>query len=169
MISFKQTKDRYVSKHELSDEIVIYFSYGPTVSDIYFFLSFKNGLVSRNYTDLFQLLIDFKFGIDVLREGEYADTVYYNGDSLTDLISGFPKIKHSAIMKDGIIYIGNRHHDCFRVMHECGVSKEDSIQGFVDENGMFHNRKQALTIAEYHDQIKKKHYPLDELMSEDCW
>jgi len=40
-------------------------------------------------------------------------------------------------------------------------------QGFVTETYEFVDRKQALKIAEHYNQIKHKHFPKDELMSED--
>jgi hypothetical protein len=79
------------------------------------------------------------------------------------------KIKHAAIIKDSIIYIGHRHHDCIRVMAECGVSAKNCIQGFVTNYGGFVTREYALEIATNANQIIKKHRPLDKLMSEDIY
>ena len=78
-------------------------------------------------------------------------------------------IKHSAIKVGNIVYVGHRHHDCFLVMHNCGVNKIGNVQGFVDESGAFWNRKEALAIATHFNQIRKKHNPLDELTSEDLY
>lgn len=78
-------------------------------------------------------------------------------------------IKHSAIKVGNIVYVGHRHHDCFLVMHNCGVSKIGNIQGFVDEDGVFWDRIEALAIATYFNQISEKHNPQDKLMSEDLY
>ena len=43
----------------------------------------------------------------------------------------------------------------------------DAVQGFVTEDNFFVDRKEALVIAEYFNQIKFKHEPKDELLSED--
>jgi len=79
-------------------------------------------------------------------------------------------IKHAAIKKDGIVYVGSHHAHCISVMAECGLSfpvTKDAEQGFVDEAGNFLDRVSALEVAQAFGQIVKKHHPLDELMSED--
>ena len=88
-----------------------------------------------------------------------------------DLVDKLSPIKHAAIKINNIVYVGHRHHDCFRVIHECGVNHKitDKISGFVDENGQFWNRKEALEIANHFGQVKKKHHPLYELLSEDIY
>ena len=42
-------------------------------------------------------------------------------------------------------------------------------QGFVTVLGRFVGREEALIIARAAGQIKEKHRPLDELLSEDIW
>jgi hypothetical protein len=81
-------------------------------------------------------------------------------------------IKHAAIRKDGIIYIGHRHPHCIRVMVECRVSKpvtKDAEQGFVTDEGVFVDRQEALKIAIENNQIITKHGAKDELYSEDLY
>lgn len=80
-------------------------------------------------------------------------------------------IKHSAIKVGNIVYVGHRHHNCFAVIHDCGVNHKivPSVQGFVDEDGSFWDRKEALAIATHFNQIKEKHNPKDQLVSEDLY
>ncbi len=78
------------------------------------------------------------------------------------------------ISLDGGYYIlitGKRHWDCFTTAGNEGIEcKGRDEQGFIDENGRFWNRKQALRIAEKFDQIKgEKHAPIDKLLSEDLY
>ena len=79
-------------------------------------------------------------------------------------------ILHAAIRAtNGITYIGHRHNNCFTTMATCSVDHIGAIQGFIDENGTFHTREQALKIAKANHQIKTKHPPLDKLLSEDIY
>ncbi len=79
-------------------------------------------------------------------------------------------IKHAAIKFNNIVYVGKRHNHCIAIMVECGLPIPiRGIQGFVDNKGNFLDRKQALEIAQRCGQIKKKHHPKDELMSEDIY
>jgi len=78
-------------------------------------------------------------------------------------------IKHAAIRKDSIVYVGYRHHNCIAVMVECGITSRDSIQGFVDNDGVFLDRYEALLVAMDAKQIIKKHSPKDRLTSEDLY
>lgn len=68
----------------------------------------------------------------------------------------------------------NRHHDVIRLIaEETGVKKVDAHgddQGFLDENGTYYRRSQALVHAFEHDQIKDpKGIRLNMLFSEDVW
>jgi len=76
------------------------------------------------------------------------------------------KIKSAAIKGDTIhithikrsytIYTGKRHHNVIAKMVESGCSREEiarSEQGFVNYRGEFLNRKQALEIAVFHNQV----------------
>ena len=50
-------------------------------------------------------------------------------------------------------------------MLECKVTHIGAIQGFIDTNGKFHTREQALKIAQENNQIITKNYPLNKLLS----
>ena len=79
-------------------------------------------------------------------------------------------IKHAAIKQDGIVYVGKRHHNVIAIMIECGLPAPiRGVQGFVDNNGVFVDREEALKIAEAAGQIVKKHPPLYRLLSEDIY
>lgn len=79
-------------------------------------------------------------------------------------------ILHAAIKAtNGITYIGHRHHNCFNTMQECKITHIGATQGFIDTNGKFHTREQALKIAQQNNQIKTKHPPLNKLVSEDLY
>lgn len=86
-------------------------------------------------------------------------------------------IKHAAIRRDGIVYVGKRHHDCIAVMVKCGIPKpvtrqsdgSEAVQGFVDDRGNFLNRRAALKAARNCGQIIRKHGSPDELYSEDLY
>lgn len=77
----------------------------------------------------------------------------------------YGKIICSGISKDGKIYTGKTHSDCFRKAPKGYL--RNGIQGFVTEDNQFVDRFTALEIAEYYNQIVKKHPPYDQLMSED--
>lgn len=80
------------------------------------------------------------------------------------------RVIHAAISaKNGIVYVGHRHHDCFATMAACGVSHIGATQGFVDAIGQFLTREMALQNAIANNQIIKKHSPSDKLMSEDLY
>ncbi len=83
-------------------------------------------------------------------------------------------IKHAAIKKDNIVYVGHRHPDCIRVMADCGLAwpvTKGAVQGFVTEGGTFVNRQQAVRIARECGQLigRKKHGSEDKLYSEDVY
>lgn len=85
----------------------------------------------------------------------------------------FTQIKQAAIkFPSGKIYKGKRHHECFKLVAEAGEPapghREQEIQGFMAENGVFFNREDALYIVEMNGQLKK---PLlgSVLTSEDLW
>lgn len=72
----------------------------------------------------------------------------------------------SAALKQGSkVYSGKTHADCFR-QEPKGVLR-DAKQGFVTSTNKFVDRKTALKIAKHYNQIKHKHMPEDELLSED--
>lgn len=81
-------------------------------------------------------------------------------------------IKHSAVRKDNIIYVGKRHCDCFHLMATLEVSHVGSLQGFITDSGIFLDREEALAYAMGSKQLiggKKQHNPVDQLTSEDLW
>jgi len=77
----------------------------------------------------------------------------------------YGKVVASAVRKDNVIYKGKTHADCF-IQQPVGVLR-NAEQGFVTYNGKFVNRKQALKIARHYGQIKYKHPPYNQLLSED--
>jgi len=80
------------------------------------------------------------------------------------------KIKSAAIMADGHIFVGDRHDLIFRIMSKFGVERLIAIrgkQGFITTLNRFVDREEGLKIAERENQILKKHFPLDQLLSED--
>ena len=72
----------------------------------------------------------------------------------------------------------NRHHNVLRLMKSL-IKDEDrdystEIEGFLDEDGEFINRKEAYILALEHDQIDRCGHPPNsyngtELYSEDLW
>ena len=86
-------------------------------------------------------------------------------ESFTLNMLKYSPIKEAALLKDGKIYTGINHAECFKQRPKGEL--RNAIQGFVTEDNFFVNRKEALSIAEYFNQIKFKHEPKDELLSED--
>jgi hypothetical protein len=87
-------------------------------------------------------------------------------------------ITHVAIRFQGKIYSlpkPNRHHDVIRhIVHKTGVSHVDAYgqdQGFLDSNGRYLTRRQALNVATVAHQLKPNNTgsKLGELYSEDIW
>jgi len=79
------------------------------------------------------------------------------------------RIKEAAIMHEGKIWTGRRHHDVIRkIVEECGreAAPVRGEQGFVTECGKFLNRKEAAKVAFEAGQVKELH-PI--LMSEDLY
>uniref|UniRef100_A0AAU8KXG1 Uncharacterized protein n=1 Tax=Serratia phage Kevin TaxID=3161161 RepID=A0AAU8KXG1_9CAUD len=91
----------------------------------------------------------------------------------------FRRVIVAAACKYGdVIITGARHYD--RVMHgQLKAFSEDSevrmmkrgevIQGFIDNQGNFLNREEALVVAREAGQIRYKHGPEYELFSEDLY
>ena len=83
-----------------------------------------------------------------------------------------------SIGKD-IVLCGARHGDVFQQMELLGFDPyehDNSIQGFIDHNGNFLNRKEALEHAHQCGQLSYKiyekkisGYDFPELISEDLW
>ena len=77
----------------------------------------------------------------------------------------YGKIIASALRKDNRIYTGKTHADCF-IQEPLGVLR-NAEQGFLTDNNVFVNRVMALKIAKHYKQIKHKHTPYNQLLSED--
>lgn len=65
----------------------------------------------------------------------------------------------------------NRHHDVINRIYE---QRQDGKmvtgeQGFLNNEGVFLDRKEALQIAIQADQLIRKTFPENELFSEDLW
>ena len=78
----------------------------------------------------------------------------------------YGKVIAAALFYNNCIYIGREGHHVIFPMEERGVLRK-AKQGFVTENGYFVDRKTGLLLAEYFHQIKEKHFPKDQLLSED--
>jgi len=87
-------------------------------------------------------------------------------------------ITHVAIRFNGITYslpAPNRHYHVLQSMvKEFGEfiydPEDDSCEGFLDENGKFYNREEALAHALEHNQVKDiNNIRLKMLFSEDLW
>ncbi|MDO8640472.1 MAG: hypothetical protein Q7R33_02920 [Nitrosarchaeum sp.] len=64
-------------------------------------------------------------------------------------------IKEAAILKDGKVYTGRRHHNIIHE-HPFMFKCENSIQGFVTDDGKFLNREEAMLHAFNCGQIAEK-------------
>jgi hypothetical protein len=86
-----------------------------------------------------------------------------------------PRIVCAAIVNDeGIIIPSPRHFDrtCHALLEEADLSGRNCnwVQGFIDQHGKFHNRKEALIIAKTNNQITRpSEYETDELYSENLY
>lgn len=90
------------------------------------------------------------------------------------------RITHVAIKTgNGKIYFlpaPNRHHNVLRLMMSLIKDREydTKIQGFLDEDGNFLNRKDAYLVAVDSGQLDRSRHPPNsyngnELYSEDLW
>jgi hypothetical protein len=77
-------------------------------------------------------------------------------------------IKEAAILKDGIIYTGRRHHNIMWDNPKGMFKGEDAIQGFVTDDGKFVDRIEGAKIALESGQIKQLNWPPN-LYSEDLY
>lgn len=89
-----------------------------------------------------------------------------------------PKITHVAIRFRGTVYslaAPNRHHDV--IQHIADVTGAETVtsmgedQGFLDDEGTYWTRRQALEIAVRENQLKDGALGprLGRLFSEDVW
>jgi len=112
---------------------------------------------------------------DAPRHG--ADMVAYSNNY--DAIFRKPTITHVAIKTDDKIWSlpkPNRHHNVLRMINNLFVDRnyETEVQGFLDSNGRFLNRKDAFILAESNGQLDRSNhgdncYNGNELFSEDLW
>jgi hypothetical protein len=78
-------------------------------------------------------------------------------------------ITDAAILHDGDLWIGRRHHEIIAQMRASGVEKPiTGEQGFVNSDGAFLNRIDAAAEAIACGQIAKLNWP-PRLYSEDLW
>lgn len=94
-------------------------------------------------------------------------------DPVTEALENPQQITHVAIKYANKVFslpAPNRHHDVIRMIG--GISGPD-VQGFLDANGVFLNRKQAFEVAVQTGQINRPNtpgtYQGPELFSEDLW
>ncbi len=89
-----------------------------------------------------------------------------------------PRITHVAIRFQGTVYslpAPNRHHDVIRkIAEETGADTVPSMgedQGFLDAEGRYLTRRQALGVAGREGQIKENALgpEIGKLFSEDVW
>lgn len=77
-------------------------------------------------------------------------------------------IVSSAILKDGVIYTGKRHNDILCDKNRPFGFLKLAEQGFITDQGIFLNRKEALQHAIDCGQLKKETV-FNYLFSEDLW
>lgn len=94
-------------------------------------------------------------------------------DPLREALENPKQITHVAIKYANKVFslpAPNRHHDVIRMIG--GISGPD-VQGFLDADGVFLNRKQAMEVATQTGQIKRLDtpgtYQGPQLFSEDLW
>lgn len=72
-------------------------------------------------------------------------------------------IKEAAIYLNGMIHTGKRHKDISIKIHKTIGSRKGAIEGFVTNQGIFLDRKEAADLAYQMGQISE---PVEELKSE---
>lgn len=79
-------------------------------------------------------------------------------------------IVEAAILQNGIIYTGKRHHLIIANMIKIGIKKPiNGEQGFITDKNEFVNRKDAARIALSCGQIKELKFSTVDLFSEDLY
>lgn len=79
------------------------------------------------------------------------------------------EIKHAAVKsKEGMIFLGKCHGDCFMQAHNCNVDMSSKAldQGFFTNQGRYVDRDEGAKIAVTSGQVTK---PCSFLFSEDLW
>jgi ethanolamine utilization microcompartment shell protein EutL len=92
-------------------------------------------------------------------------------DPVTEALENPQQITHVALKDGNKIYslpAPNRHHN---VIGMIGGTHGQEVQGFLDANGVFLNRKQAFVVAQMTGQLNRQPfgYQGPELFSEDLW
>jgi hypothetical protein len=112
----------------------------------------------------------YKQGIERIFGKKERET---NADLVTEALENPQQITHVALKDNNKIYslpAPNRHHD---VIGMIGGTHGQEVQGFLDANGVFLNRKQAFLVAQATGQLNRRegpgHYQGPELFSEDLW
>lgn len=78
-------------------------------------------------------------------------------------------IRSAAVLIDGEIFEGARHHLILRDIFEKYGPKAGKNQGFVDNFGRYLTRSQAAKLALENGQIIEKQYNKRDLFSEELW
>jgi hypothetical protein len=79
-------------------------------------------------------------------------------------------IKEAAILHEGKVYTGRRHHNVIaKIIKETGVDHVFGKQGFVTDDDEFLDREEAAKVALACGQIKKLKYHSKQLFSEDLY
>lgn len=94
------------------------------------------------------------------------------------IICAAVKIEHSSatgVKQLDLIVGGYRHGNCLEVVKNLDLNIDKVEQGFMNHNGEFLNRKEALTHARECGQLSETHryyqedHNIDELYSEDLY
>jgi hypothetical protein len=81
------------------------------------------------------------------------------------------RIVASAILQDGKVWTGKRHHNCIReIVDKTGIRPVTGQQGFVTDESKFLSREEAMSLAIENGQVVEgKTHHKRELFSEDLW
>ena len=115
-----------------------------------------------------------------MNHGNSPETPRIKGHELPEQLTGMAyyrsgvRIAGVAVKVNGVMYAmgaPNRHHDVIRYIFYRGVQPLVQDQGFMDTNGKFLTRKQAMLLAKLTGQFKRgpDGYQGPELFSEDLW
>lgn len=98
--------------------------------------------------------------------------------AVPDFPKGVRHITHVAVQYNGLTYslpAPDRHHHMLRLIYKVSgpltlVNGNTSVQGFLDNDGNFLDRKEALILATSAKQIKcESSIRSNQLFSEDLW
>jgi hypothetical protein len=92
------------------------------------------------------------------------------GEIKRDTVRTSVKILAAAILHDGQIVAGHRHHNVIRtIVALTGIKPVTGTQGFLTDAGTFVDRVEAARIALMSGQINKLKFSDTELFSEDLY